>query len=547
MRASRLLPLVDALMVALSVAVGATVAMGWAARLPHPYDLEWMEGGMLAHAWRLQQGASIYPVPGPEFVPFVYPPGYPAVLALLGTVFDLGHPLGRALAIFGTVAAAAALLTGVVRQGGQVALGVAAVALFLGTWPASGAFFDLVRPDALSLGLLAWALVLGLERGRGAVVASGLLLAAAWACKHNAAAFGGAMLLGITLRDGWRRGALFAAASALPALALTLGLQWSTDGRFLQYLLGVPASHPIVGSRIWPGTPGELVSVLPFVLPVAGLGLFVRARESLRLGVVPLVGVGLLGAIVAVVAMELPAWPRGVNHPGWPALWPGGGALGAGLALVLLGLSTRARSLPWQWVYGGGVAVTALITAGLMRGHHGGYVNVLMPLHWVSVFGVGIVAARLRTQPFVGLLAGLLVTAQLATQYVQLDVERLVPTAEDRAAGDRVVALVREHCEGPVLSAQAAWIPYQAGMAPSVHLIALWDIDHAGGPFEDEVDRIRRAAEEHWWDCVIYAGRGLRFGIPENYTPVERLPVSGSELWPATGWRVRPTELWKPR
>lgn len=59
------------------------VVRGFLARRTHPFDLEWMEGGMLAHAWRIVHGLPLYPEPGPEWIPYVYPPGYAAVLAAL--------------------------------------------------------------------------------------------------------------------------------------------------------------------------------------------------------------------------------------------------------------------------------------------------------------------------------------------------------------------------------------------------------------------------------------------------------------------------------
>lgn len=546
MRGSRLLRLVDGLLLALAGAVAATVVLAWAARLPHPYDLEWMEGGMLAHAWRLRHGLPLYPEPGPDFVPFVYPPGHPAVLAALGAVAELGHPLGRAVAIAGTLAAAAALAAGVARRGGSPTVGLGAAGLFLGTWTASGTFFDLVRPDALSLGLLAWALVLGLERR--AVVASGLFLAAAFACKHNAAAFGLPMLVGIVARDGWRRGALFAAASAGPAGLLTLAVQVGSEGRFLRYIVGVPASHPVRADRAWPGTPGELADALPLVLAVAGGGLLWLAG---RRRLLPARGIALsaaAGAVLCVAALVLAPWPQGVTRPGAWELGLGGAALGAGLGFAVASLAVRRTALPWHWIYGGGVAVTALVTAGLMRGHHGGYVNVLMPMHWVAVFGAGTVAARLRSVPLAGAAAGLLLAAQLALQLAEADTRGHLPTAADRAAGDRVVAMVRERCDGPVLSPLAAWLPVQAGGAPSVHLIALWDVQHRGGPFAADVERrIGEAVADHRWACVLQGARPLRFGIEEHYRPAGVLPVRGRELLPRTGWSARPSTLLVPR
>ena len=114
--------IVDLLPLALAAWVVWLVVGTWAARWAHPFDLEWMEGGMLAHAWRLQHGLDLYPAPNPDFIPFVYPPGYASVLAIVGEFFPLGHALGRAVAASGSLAAAAALLPGkadvVIRKAG---------------------------------------------------------------------------------------------------------------------------------------------------------------------------------------------------------------------------------------------------------------------------------------------------------------------------------------------------------------------------------------------------------------------------------------------
>lgn len=544
--------LLDLLAVALAVLVLGTVGAAWAVRVPHPYDLEWMEGGMLAHAWRLQQGLELYPSPGPDFIPFVYPPGYPAVLAALGRVFELGHPLGRALAIGSTLVAAAAIAVGVGRHGKQPLLGVVAAAVFVGTWPHSGAFFDLVRPDSMSVAFLGWAIVLGLERHRGAAVASGLLLAAAWICKHNAAAYGLPMLLGIALRDGWRRGVIFGLAAGLPALVTTLFLQLVTEGRFLAYILGVPASHPMVGARIVPGTPGELAHALPLAVLLASLAVIVllRRRAGLSVGWTALaciVGAGLVTA--AVVSIP---YPSGVPSPSawarWAAIPPLGAAIGAGL--WGLGASIRARRVPWTWVYGLGIAGVALLTAGLMRGHHGGFLNVLMPLHWVVAFAAGMGAAGLRLGggPGMAALTSLLLSGQLGVQAWTLQIDRFLPTEEDRTAGDLVVERIRHHCDGPVLSPYASWLPVQAGQAPSVHLIAVWDINHPGGPFREHMKTLRQAARDQHWACVIEGGRRpIGFEVDRHYQVRERFPIQGRALLPRTGWRVRPGELHLPR
>src|SRR5262245_34590975 len=57
-----------------------------AGRLTHPYDIEWMEGGMLTHSLRLLEGRPIYAAPSADFISYVYQPLYAMVVAALGAV-----------------------------------------------------------------------------------------------------------------------------------------------------------------------------------------------------------------------------------------------------------------------------------------------------------------------------------------------------------------------------------------------------------------------------------------------------------------------------
>ncbi|HVR19832.1 MAG TPA: hypothetical protein VMS65_09050, partial [Polyangiaceae bacterium] len=56
-------------------------------RLRYPYELEWMEGGMLGHALQLLAGKPLYPEPSPDFVPFIYGPLYSYAGALAAGIF----------------------------------------------------------------------------------------------------------------------------------------------------------------------------------------------------------------------------------------------------------------------------------------------------------------------------------------------------------------------------------------------------------------------------------------------------------------------------
>ena len=192
-----------------------------------------------------------------------------------------------------------------------------------------------------------------------------------------------------------------------------------------------------------------------------------------------------------------------------------------------------------------------------MRAHHGGFLNVYIPVHWVLAFsgGVGLELAR-RAWPNWGVwsLTAALFAGQLYLKH-DIDPARYSPTAEDVAVGDRFVEELRK-CDGPVLSPFAPWLPALAGHEPSFHLIALWDINHRDGPYKRSVRQIAEAADAHAWACVVDGGNrhALRHRIPKNYvrrvTPPAR-PVRGRlgpvTFMPRTGWRARPTNVLVPR
>ena len=103
-------------------------------RLGYPFDLEWMEGGMLVHALRVRDGLPLYVEPSPDFIPFIYPPLYPWLLGTLGHVFPLDATLGRTVSLIGILIAAGALIWAIRREGHGWMLGVGSAALFLSTY-----------------------------------------------------------------------------------------------------------------------------------------------------------------------------------------------------------------------------------------------------------------------------------------------------------------------------------------------------------------------------------------------------------------------------
>ncbi|MEN0064787.1 MAG: hypothetical protein AAGA48_21760 [Myxococcota bacterium] len=530
------------------------VGTTFAARFSFPFDLEWMEGGMLAHAWRLQRGLPLYAPPSPDFVPYVYPPGYSAVVAALGDLFGLDYQVGRGVSIAATLASAAAIATLAWRHMRSWLGGLVGAACFLALFRASGGFYDLVRPDSLGLALLAWSIVLAAERDRGTDVAGGLLLCAAFLVKHNFAAFGLPLVAMIGLHRGVSSAVRFTLASAGPALLMTGLLQWRSDGGFLTYLLSVPSSHPMAWNRFWIGMPGEIgLVLLPSLLGIAAWLLALSWDEPGRRTQALGLGLG-AAAICGVIAWFLPAI-RGV-----PMTWTS--LVGAFVAFGAIGGLTLVRfpqGPSWRFVGAVLTGAFALLIAGLMRAHHGGFMNVVMPAHWAisAGLGLGIGWAFQSSRAFVPWVALAVAGGQLGWLLETVDFEAPRPTPQLVEAGQTLLDELEEACpEGPILAPTVAWAPVRLGRPPSVHLIALWDLDHAGGPyFQDVVDMMRTATKAGHWPCAVQGNSdSSRIRLPVSgyqiaryYRRAKRFSARAQRLRPMTGWRVRSRDILEPR
>jgi hypothetical protein len=187
-------------------------------------------------------------------------------------------------------------------------------------------------------------------------------------------------------------------------------------------------------------------------------------------------------------------------------------------------------------------------TVAVMRGHHGGFLNVFMPAHWVLACAGGLaVGDMLREMPrWPGaVFAAIYLSGQLAWMDYRVQGKSLVPSAEDVEMGDEIVAALKE-VDGEVLSPFASFLPVYAGKKPSLHLIALWDIKHPEGPWKVRADTISAAMREKRWGAVLDAGESMGFGAQKFY----KLSTDFGEdkaMMPKTGWRRRPSKLLVPK
>jgi hypothetical protein len=275
--------------IGLSLLWAIVLAIVFALRVGFPLELEWMEGGSLQQAYRVQQGLPVYGPPSPDFVPFLYPPLYPALLAALGFVFPLGYVLGRVVGILAVIATCIALWRIGRIEDKPVAHRALAVGLFASGYVFTFRWLDLARGDALFLALLLWGLLL-LRESEGSwrrAVLAGTLVGLSFWTKQTAAVFvlaSGIAGLLIAPRQIW---AYAGTIAVIDGGGVLLG-QWLTDGWLWTWIYEMHQLHAFNEERFRSKTWGMFAHAAPglvllsSVLLGAFIGLVIRRARQLR-------------------------------------------------------------------------------------------------------------------------------------------------------------------------------------------------------------------------------------------------------------------------
>jgi len=431
----------------------ALVSFGWAAsrRVVYPYDLEWMEGGMLCHALQVDEGRPLYGPPSMRFVSFAYTPLYPIAVAELGKLFGLGYALARSVSV---LAFGAALVLGyafVRTQGGGPIVALATLAVPAAAFAPTGAWYDLARVDSLSLALTTAGSLLGWwkRRSHAGVALAGALLVAAFLTKQTAAPFIVALALGLFVAEP-RRLPAYLAGLGIPAALSLWWLDRSSGGWFWTYAFGLHQRHPFNPVLAMLSTPARLVLLIG-----PGLALVPWAVRQVRCAGLAYAS-GLAAAGLAAACLG-----AGTEWSYHNALIPGlfFGALAVGVAAGTLLSHYRRLKRPEP-------AVVLMLLASSIASAPGGLVALL----------ARVLPERARPQ------------LELPLGY---DLRPFVPSTADRTSGDALIARLRA-APGEVFVPYHSFYAHLAGKDTYLHAMNLADLQGAGfAPPRDLVEAIR--------------------------------------------------------
>lgn len=457
-------------------AVPAIVQLSWQARLfagraTFPLDLEWMEGGVLLHAQRLAHGQGIYVEPSVDFIPFLYTPLYPAILAALSFVLPLGYLLGRIVSV---VAFAFALATIVIASIGESeerrrkivagAAGLCGAGAVAASFAFTGFFYDLVRADSLLLALQALALLLAL-RGRGprSAALAGVAIALAFFTKQTATIVGVGLGLGLLLVN-FRRGLVYGGAAALTLAAGILLLVKTSHGWFWTYIFKLHQSHafrpdaitnvalPFTEQFAWP-------MIAALVLATSGLALSRKLRRSDAI----ILGIAVTGEVAAVVGFgtqwaDSNAFIPGVFFPAFAT---------AVLVARLLDVALDRRGAPQGPSRSGAIFIAA--AAVLLLGSQSLHTAAPVP-----------VRGSVRSPIF---------ASWPPLRQALTDVAVAVPSAKDRTAAVQLLDELRGLPE-PLFIPFHPYYAVLVGKRPYVHRMGVRDVDAALGQPKGLVESI---------------------------------------------------------
>jgi len=449
----------------------------WWGRFFYPYDLEWMEGGMLVHAWRLLRGETIYPPPSLEFVPYLYTPLYSVVVAVSSAVTGVSYQIGRAVSLCSMVVVIALVVVAVrfefddERPGHRWVGWVAAVlgvGMVAAGYPWTDGWYDIARPDSLlcAVGLAGF---VGLRRelqtspvqGSGeestetervaggwrsfwdpAVAGWGVLLALSFFIKQTGLLFvAGAGV--IVLVSRWRSVPSFVAAAGVTGLGGTWLINLATGGWFWRYIFVYHQRHANSYDRFvsaW----GSMWSQRPVVFVVVG---------------------GACG--LALIAYGLSGLGR------WSGGWLGG------WRRAVEGDRALSGTVYWGWLAGVGALFGATGFATQWA-----ETNAYMPFIIFGAVAVGAaIAGTMRLlelvdapgeTPFVAATI-VLTVASGGLASASWSPAAHIPAESQREAGDALVERF-EAIEGRIFAPYFPWYVRLAGKQPHMHIMARNDV-----------------------------------------------------------------------
>lgn len=459
-------------------------------RISYPFELDYMEGGHVAHVQQILDGKPLYDTPSLDWVAFCYSPLYFYVSSWLACVVGNGFLPLRLVSLISSLGCFAFIFLIVHRRTASLSASFVASCLYAATFYYSGRWFDLGHVDSLFVffllsGLYAFDSTNVIARS----IVSPALLFLSFFTKQ-------------------------------PALVVAIGLSiaaFLTRRRFERYLFAMVFGLLVLGSfALMDGFRTQWYSYYVFALPRQHG--FSRPRIGLFwVEDLPRLGIALCFCYVAFVA-------------------------------VCARNSKYDRIIQDILIFG-----SLFLASYTARLHIGSWLNVLMPLYaGVAIyFGVGLSHSleRLGRIPWLRLL--LIVAAVLQFLNLFYLPQDQIPSLADREEGERLLNHIGG-IKGEVYWADNPWYLHMLGRPMQSHVVGLVDIVRARWSEEWKLKlegEMRAAVTSGKYEAFVSDFRDFTLRVPEFDTYYELVDsnLTANSFHPITHWDRKPTYLYLKR
>ncbi|MCE5229744.1 glycosyltransferase family 39 protein [bacterium] len=459
-------------------------------RINYPYQLEWIEGGVLEHVRRVLEGRPLYAPPSLEWIAFIYPPFYYWVSAAAAWVMGFGFAPLRLVSLVSSIATMAIMADMVRRETGVMWAGLITAGMYAASYDMTDRWMDLGRVDGLFICLtLASVYVFHYfgERGVMYCVASGALAACAVLTKQTAAIALAPAILFDLAKKPMRLWAMPASAAAIFGVAVGW-LEWSSAGWFRFYTFDMPGSHAISRPFLVWFWKYDLWHPIPIAILLAVAGLVLAWRHR--------------------------------------------------------GQITTAYYIVFSFGF--------IFAAEMARIKVGGWVNCVLPAFVAIMIMAGISLGMFAKNPKAArIMPALLFAAGAQFWHLHGPEARAIPTAADRAAGRQFEQLLSSIPE--VYAPGSGYLEARVGKKSHAHSAAYWDLltsnsERAKQLFLDELIPRLRARR---FDAIILnddmEGYLYRDELKANYYQARGTFMNSDVFMTRSGLIMRPNFVWLPR
>lgn len=390
-------------------------------RMGYPFDIEWMEGGMVDHVQLIMEGKTFYVEPSINFVPYIYTPLYFYISAGVAEFTGIGYFPLRLVSFISSLACFALIFCFVRKETKSFYWGLAATGFFAATFHLSGDWFDLARVDTLFLAFtLLTIYFIRFNKSTTGLILGGVSAFLTFFTKQSAFLIFIPIVIYLFYDVKWKS-LYFILSFGLLSVGASLYMNIITGGYFYATVFGIPGTHVYDYFKFFSFWSVDIFRYFQFLV--------------------------------------------------------------ASIALAFI-LNKTTKSIP-NPLFFAAFLTGMLFYSMLSRIHIGGYSNVLMPAHAALAIMFGISGkknfdhlkyfaslnkfydAKLIKAEF---LVCLVVVIQLFT--LIYDPHGKVPNKNDLATGNEFIDIVR-HIDGEVFISEMPYVATYAGKKSNAHLYIL--------------------------------------------------------------------------